>query len=191
MASLTFITGNLSKAEQLSRHLDYPVDYKKLDVHEIQSLNLEEVAIHKAKEAYKIMGSPVLVEDTSLIFNALGSLPGPLIKWFLESLDNEGLAKILNSYDDRTAHAEVCFAYCDENGAQTFSGSIDGTIANEPRGEKGFGWDPVFIPEGYDITWGEMDADQQKETSMRRIALRKLQTYLEAIGFASSQIASK
>jgi non-canonical purine NTP pyrophosphatase (RdgB/HAM1 family) len=179
MKALTFITGNPEKAAQLSRHLAYEVQHKKLDVHEIQSLDLEEVATHKAQEAYKLTNSPVLVEDTSLVFHALGNLPGPLIKWFLTSLGNDGLAHILNSYSDRSATAEVCFALCDENGVKMFKGHIDGTISKEPKGEKGFGWDPVFIPKGYEQTWGEMTINEQKETSMRRIALKELQTYLE------------
>lgn len=179
MKRITFITGNAEKAAQLSRHLEYEVDHKKLDVHEIQSLDLEEVATHKAQEAYKLMGSPVLVEDTALTFKALGSLPGPLIKWFLESLGNDGMAKLLDGYEDRSVVAEVCFALCDENGVKVFNGETEGTVAPEPRGEKGFGWDPIFIPKGYELTWGEMDVDQQKETSMRRIALKKLQSYLE------------
>lgn len=180
MKSLTFITGNPEKAAQLSRHLDYEVEHRKLDVHEIQSLDLEEVAIYKAQEAYKLMGSPVLVEDTSLTFNALGSLPGPLIKWFLTALGNVGLSKILNTYEDRSAIAEVCFALCDESGVKVFKGETEGTVAKEPKGEKGFGWDPIFIPKGSEKTWGEMDAEEQKETSMRRIALQKLQVYLES-----------
>jgi XTP/dITP diphosphohydrolase len=180
MRSLTFITGNTEKAAQLSRHLDYDVDHKKLAVHEIQSLDLEEVATHKAKEAYKLIGSPVLVEDTGLTFRALGSLPGPLIKWFLESLENDGMVKLLDGYDDRAAVAEVCFALCDENGVKVFKGSMEGTIASEPRGKRGFGWDSIYIPKGYEQTWGEMDIDQQKDTSMRRIALKKLQEYLES-----------
>lgn len=181
MNSLTFITSNPEKAEQLRRHLDYELEHKKLDVHEIQSLDLEEVAIHKAQEAYKLMGSPVLVEDTALTFKALGALPGPLIKWFLTSLGNEGLSKILNTYGDRSALAEVCFALCDESGVKVFKGETEGTVAKEPRGEKGFGWDPIFIPKGYGQTWGEMDAEEQKETSMRRTALKKLQVYLESV----------
>ena len=181
MQKLTFITSNPEKAIQLSRHLDYVVDHKKLDIPEIQSLDLEEVATKKAEDAFKIMQSPVLVEDTSLTFRALGSLPGPLIKWFLSSLGNEGLAKVLDVFEDRSAIAEVCFALCDEDGVKIFKGDIEGTIAREPRGEKGFGWDPIFIPRGYERTWGEMDSEEQKMTSMRRIALKKLQEYLESL----------
>ncbi len=177
--TLTFITGNTSKAEQLSRHLAFPVEHKKLDIPEIQSLDLKEIAEHKAGEAYKQLQTPVLVEDTSLVFNALGNLPGPLIKWFLEELDNEGLCRLLDGYQDRSALAKVCFCFYDGNESEIFEGEMKGTIANAPKGERGFGWDPIFIPEGKTKTWGEMDTKEQKETSMRRIALKKLEDYLK------------
>ncbi|MBI3289904.1 hypothetical protein HYZ78_00735 [Candidatus Microgenomates bacterium] len=77
--SLTFVTGNAAKAEQLARHLNFPVKHEKLDLLEIQSLDPTEIIEHKVKEAYKIIKNPVLVEDTSLIFCALGKLPGPLM----------------------------------------------------------------------------------------------------------------
>ncbi len=178
MPQITFITGNPSKAEQLSRHLDHPVAHRKIELTEIQSLDLEEIVRHKVVEAYKHIQSPVLVEDTSLIFNALGRLPGPLIKWFLTELDNEGLCKIINGYDDRTALAEVCFGYFDGKDIKFFEGRMKGKIAESPRGERGFGWDPIFMPDAHTKTWGEMDPEEQKETSMRRIALKKLESHL-------------
>ena len=177
--TLTFITGNASKAEQLARHLEFPVEHKKLDIPEIQSLDLKEVAEHKAKEAYKQIQGPVLVEDTSLVFHALGKLPGPLIKWFLEQLDNEGLCRLLDGYKDRAALAKVCFCFYDGDALRIFEGKMKGSIANSPRGERGFGWDSIFIPEGKTKTWGEMDIEEQKETSMRRIALKELEGYLQ------------
>jgi len=179
MNQIIFITGNAAKAEQVGRHLNHPLTHQKLDLEEIQSLNLEEIIEHKTKEAFKKIHSPVLVEDTSLIFNALGRLPGPLIKWFLTELDNPGLCKILNVYDDRTALAEVCFGFYDGKKLKIFNGEMEGTIAESPRGERGFGWDPIFVPKGHTKTWGEMNIDEQKETSMRRIALNKLEIYLK------------
>jgi non-canonical purine NTP pyrophosphatase (RdgB/HAM1 family) len=178
---LTFITSNPAKAEQLGRHLNYPITHQKLDLQEIQSLNLREIIEYKAKEAYKHVGKTLLVEDTSLTFNALKKLPGTLIKWFLTTLGNDGLCKILNSYEDRTAKAEVCFGLYDGNSLKIFEGSISGSIAANPKGEQGFGWDTIFIPEGYQKTWGEMDVDEQKETSMRKIALVKLEKYLQGV----------
>ena len=180
MIALTFITGNAAKAEQLGRHLEYPVAHKKLDLPEIQSLDLHEIIEHKAKKAFEQIGGTVLVEDTSLPFNALGRLPGPLIKWFLGELDNAGLCKLLDGYQDRTALAECLFGLYDGSTLQVFEGSALGSIASAPKGDQGFGWDPIFIPKDHMKTWGEMDAEEQKETSMRRIALNKLETYLRS-----------
>lgn len=176
---ITFITSNPAKAEQLGRHLNFPLLHKKIDLDEIQSLDLEEIIQHKVKEAYKHVESPVLVEDTSLTFHALGKLPGPLAKWFLQELDNDGLCRLLDTYSDRSATAEVLFCLYDGAESMTFHGSIRGSIAKSPRGDRGFGWDPIFIPEGWEKTWGEMTIDEQKETSMRRIALKKLEEYLK------------
>lgn len=179
---ITFITSNKSKAEQLRLHLDHPIKHKKLSVSEIQSLELEEVVKHKAREAYKQIKSPVLVEDTSLVFYAFGRLPGPLIKWFLEELDNEGLCRILDGYKDRSAIAKVCFGLYAGKALKVFKGEVKGSVAKMPKGERSFGWDPIFIPEGYTKTWGEMDDKEQKQTSMRRIALKQLENYLKEIG---------
>jgi len=175
---LTFITGNPGKAEQLARHLEYPVAHQKLDLPEIQSLDLKEIVEHKAKEAYKQIQKPVLVEDTSLTFSALGKLPGPLIKWFLTELDNIGLCKLLDGYTDRSAYAEVCFGLYNGKELQIFEGGVKGVISESPRGKRGFGWDPIFIPGGSTKTWGEMTPEEQKETSMRRMALKKLEAFL-------------
>ena len=60
-----------------------------------------------------------------------------------------------------------------------FNGDVSGVISNSPRGKNGFGWDPIFIPDGHTNTWGEMDMDQQDKTSMRKIALKKLAVYLQ------------
>lgn len=185
MMPLTFITGNQAKADQLSRYLDFEVRHQKLDIPEIQSLDLEEVAIAKAREAYRQLGTPVLVEDTSLIFTALGTLPGPLVKWFYESLGNDGMTELLSGYPDRSAVAKVCFAFCDERAedapnreVKTFWAEKKGTIAKTTSGKMGFGWDPIFIPEGYTQTWGEMTNEMQDKTSVRKDALEKLQRYL-------------
>lgn len=181
MQNLTFITGNAGKAKYLSNYFHLPVEYVKLDLHEIQSLDLKEVVEDKAKRAFEIIKSPVLVEDVSLVFTVLKQLPGPLIKWFLETLGNEGLCRLLDSLGDRTALAEVEFAICDEKGIHTFRGVMEGTIADSPRGEMGFGWDPVFIPKGYEKTWAEMTDDEKHMTSIRRIALDKMHEFLKQV----------
>lgn len=180
MKSLTFITGNAGKADQLSRYLNFAVAHAKLDIEEIQSLDLEKVATEKAKAAYAILGTPVLVEDTALSFEALGRLPSTLVKWFFEEVGNDGIANLLSEKQNRNAIAETCFALCDESGVHLFKGARKGTVSPSPRGLNGFGWNAIFIPEGESLTWAEMDNDQQSKTSMRRLAIEKLQVHLEA-----------
>lgn len=176
---LTFITGNAGKAKYLSDYFHLPVDYIKLDLHEIQSLDLTEVVEDKARRAFEIVQSPVIVEDVSLTFTALKALPGPFVKWFLDTLGNEGLCRLLDGANDRGALAEVEFAICDGEKVHTFGGSIEGAIAETPRGEMGFGWDPIFIPKGHSKTWAEMSDDEKHETSMRKPALEELALFLK------------
>jgi len=176
---LVFITGNEGKAKYLKDFLGIPVEHMSIDLSEIQSLSLREVVEDKANRAFEIVGRPVLVEDVSLTFKAMGKLPGPLVKWFLDSLKNEGLCRLLDQYQDRSAVAEVMFAYCSEEGTHVFQGSVKGSISKEPRGGGGFGWDAIFIPEGYEDTWGEMSAVEKHATSMRRFALDELKNFLE------------
>ncbi|MBP6882462.1 MAG: non-canonical purine NTP pyrophosphatase [Candidatus Levybacteria bacterium] len=179
VGSITFITGNQAKVEWLRRHITTPVDHQKLDIPEIQSLELKEVVKYKAEEAFRQLQLPLLVEDTSLRFTALGRLPGPLIKWFLDELGTEGLCKLLDSYDDRTAVAEVVYGLHTGQEVVLFGATVHGRIANSPRGANGFGWDNAFIPEGSEKTWGEMNQEEQNNTSLRETAIIKLNAFLD------------
>jgi inosine triphosphate pyrophosphatase len=73
----------------------------------------EEIIRRKCKEAVNLMNDPVLVEDTSLCYNALQGLPGPYIKWFLDRLKPEGLYKLITPYEDKSAYALCIFGYCE------------------------------------------------------------------------------
>jgi len=178
MKKIVFITSHPKKAEEISWHLGHPVTHHKLDLPEIQSLDPHEVVRVKAEEAYRRLRCPVLVEDYSLRFEALGTLPGPLIKWFLQELQVEGICRLLDNYDSRTAYALDLFAYCDEDGLHIFDGIMKGTIASSIRGKTGYGTDSIFIPDGQDKTWGEMNKDEQINYSLRRIGLKKLEEFL-------------
>lgn len=180
MKEIYYITSHPQKAEQISWHLDYPIKHQNVDVPEIQSLDVVEIATHKAKEAFKLVQKSVLVEDISFKFSGLGNLPGPLVKWFLKALGVEGIVKLVKSTGDMKVEGEVVFALYDGEEVYTFAGGISGTIAEEPRGDHGFGIDSIFIPEGYSKTWGEMNEEEQIETSMRRIALKKLEEFLKS-----------
>jgi inosine triphosphate pyrophosphatase len=176
---ITFITGNPGKAEWLAKHLKHKVAHQKLELLEIQSLDLEEIIEHKTKEAYAKLKRPVMVEDASLIFNAMGRLPGTFIKFFLEELGNEGLCRLLDGFNDRSAIAEVCYGIYDGKNLVKFKRSKIGSIAKSPRGTKGMGFDPFFIPEGQTKTWGEMEDDEIENNSLRIPLYRKMEKFLK------------
>src|SRR6056297_408428 len=178
MKKVVYITGNPHKAEYFTKIMGIDIPRQDIDVEEVQSLNLIEIVEHKAKEAFSIAKKPVIVEDTSLTFHALGRLPGPLIKWFLDELGAEGLCKILNSYDDRKATASSAIAYYDGSLLEIFERELLGSIAAEPYGEDGFGWNKVFMPEGADCTLAEMDEATFKKYYHKVKAFDELKKFL-------------
>jgi inosine triphosphate pyrophosphatase len=178
---ITFVTGNMKKLEELKAILgdSFQLDNAKIDLPELQG-EPDEVAIEKAKLAAKEINGAVIIEDTSLCFNALGGLPGVYIKWFFEKIGNEGLYKMLEGFEDKTAYAQCIFTYCAGPDSEpiTFVGRTNGKIV-KPRGPEGFGWDPVFEPEGYDQTFAELDKEVKNKISHRYKSLMKVKSYFE------------
>jgi inosine triphosphate pyrophosphatase len=161
-----YITGNQNKADYLARVLELPLEHLKLDLDEIQSSDPVTVVTHKVKQAYERIKKPVLVEDTSLCFNALDGLPGPFIKFFVEAKNGfEVLCRMLDGFDDRSAYATAIYGYYDGQKIRIFTGRLDGTIADHPRGNGGYGWDTIFEPKGYDgLTRAELSKKQDLES---------------------------
>lgn len=161
-----FITGNQNKADYLAKMLGVQLEHRKVDLDEIQSIHLEDVVRHKALQAYEIIGKPVLVEDVALSFTALGGLPGPFVKFFVETPGGlENMCRMLDGFTDRSARAECVFGYYDGAQLALLRGGLDGVIADQPRGDNGFGWDKIFQPEGYgDQTRAELSLDDDEVT---------------------------
>jgi non-canonical purine NTP pyrophosphatase (RdgB/HAM1 family) len=178
--SLTYVTSNPGKAELLSHSLRFPVLHTTMDLIEIQSLDIATIIEYKAKEAFQQVLSPVLVEDSSLQFAAWRKLPGPFIKWFLAELGPDGLCRLLDGTPERSALASIHFGLYDGQAFHAFAGAREGSIALTPRGSHGFGWDSIFIPSGSHKTWAEMTEEEGQATSIRTIALNKLEAYLSS-----------
>jgi inosine triphosphate pyrophosphatase len=180
---ITFVTGNMKKLEELKAILGngfpFELDNAKIDLPELQG-EPEEVAIEKAKLAAKEINGPILIEDTSLCFNALGGLPGVYIKWFFEKVGNEGLYKMLEGFEDKSGYAQCIFTFCAGPGSVpiTFVGRTPGKIV-KPRGPEGFGWDPVFEPDEHDKTFAELDKEVKNKISHRFNSLMKVKNYFE------------
>lgn len=183
--TLTFITSNKKKLEEVIHILGVNFPYKiqalDLDLPELQGES-EYIVSEKCRLASLKVDGPVLVEDTSLCFNALGGMPGPYIKWFQDKIGLEGLNNLLMAYTDKRAVAKCIFAY--KNGKSEpihiFTGKINGNIV-ESRGELKFGWDPIFLPDGYSQTFAEMDSETKNEISHRYKALQLVKEFLQRL----------
>ncbi|XP_066951341.1 inosine triphosphate pyrophosphatase [Macrobrachium rosenbergii] len=179
---LVFVTGNAKKLEEvvaiLGDSFPFRVVSQKIDLPEYQG-EADEISRLKCQAAAELIKAPVIVEDTCLGFKALGGLPGPYIKWFLEKLGPDGLHKMLAGFEDKSAEAVCTFAYSSgrpEDEVLLFHGRTRGTIV-EPRGEHKFGWDPCFQPKGYTQTYGELERDVKNKISHRYKALNALREY--------------
>lgn len=178
MENITFITGNQNKADYLAKYLGHPVDHVKLNLDELQSLDLKEIVEHKVKQAYEKIKKPVIVEDVSLEFLALGRLPGTFIKFFVDEMSFETICSLLDG-KDRKAIARCVFGYFDGLNLELFEGSLNGEIATTPAGENGFGWDKIFIPEGYAVTRASLGEEDDRKTYMQIKPFEKLKKFLE------------
>ena len=165
-----FITGNQDKADYLSRTLGIALEHQKVELDEIQSPDPRAVVEHKVRQAYRLLNKPVLVEDTSLSFVALGGLPGTFVKFFVDAENGlENMCRMLDGFEDRSAYASATYGYFDGRKARFFAGRLDGVIADHPRGTGGYGWDKIFIPNGYGgLTRAELSGEDDVE-SYRRI----------------------
>lgn len=179
MIKLYFATNNKHKLVEAQNILvKYsvalePVNIKKI---EVQSESLEDIAKYAAVEAYKIVKKPVVVEDSGLFIDALNGFPGPYSSYVYKTIGLEGILKLLNGVSNREARfiAVVALALSEEE-VYIFKGVTEGVIANDIRGDKGFGFDPIFIPrEGDGRTFGEMSVDEKSALSHRGRAFDSL-----------------
>lgn len=176
----TLVTGNRNKLLEAERILGSPVDAYELELPEIQSLDLHEVLRGKGEEAWRRLGRPVVVEETGLYLDAFGGFPGPLVKWMLEAMGAEGIARAVDALGDRRATAHCALLYRDGETEVVADGKTSGHLVQEPRGAEGFGWDPVFVPEEHEKTYAELPPRRKDEIGHRGRAWRRLQDLLKA-----------
>lgn len=178
---LKFITGNANKFEEVRTVLGgVPLEQVSIDLPEIQSLDAREVIRQKLLAAQRYERGEYIVEDTSLYLSCLNyQLPGPFIKWFEKGITNDGIVRLAGKMGDDKARAAVIIGYIDAAGdIAFFEGALEGKIV-PPRGDKDFGWGPIFQPDGSAKTFGEIERDEKHAISMRGIAARKLKEFLK------------
>ncbi|CCQ33658.1 HAM1 protein [Halorhabdus tiamatea SARL4B] len=178
---LRFVTGNDGKVREARAALDDDVTQFTYDYPEIQSPDLGAIAAHGAREAYREVGAPVMVEDSGLFVDAFAGFPGPYSAYVEDTLGIERVWRLTEPEDDHAAAFRSVIAYCDGSGFASapavrdgeppvaiFEGRVEGTIV-APRGDGGFGYDPIF--EYDDRTFAEMDPEEKNEHSHRGRAI--------------------
>jgi non-canonical purine NTP pyrophosphatase (RdgB/HAM1 family) len=173
MNSPVFVTGRAEKVLEAER-LGFRFERVNLDLAEPQALDPGEIVESKARDAYARLARPVVVEDTGLAIRAWNGFPGALVKWLERSAGLETMARMLDRFPDRSAIATCAVAYFDGRRVVQGRGEIRGAIADGPRGDGGFGWDALFIPEGSDRTFAEMSGEEKGLVSHRARAWEAL-----------------
>ncbi len=176
---LYFITGNKNKFEEVGAVIP-EIEQLDIDLPEIQELDAEEVVKAKLLEAFKHHDGEFIVEDTSVHIKALNGFPGPLVKWFTQALTHDGIVELVEKLGDSSCDMKTIIGYArNPEDIHFFEGVMSGKIVRRRDGGMGtFGWDPIFIPDGYTKTFAEMGREEKNQISYRRIAAEKLKHFL-------------
>lgn len=177
---IRFVTKNEYKAKEVKNILnsdDISIIHVKQTIHEIQTEDINEIVKDKILKAFNQIGRNVFVEHTGLYIESLQDFPGGLTQVFWDKLGADRFSKLLGGLENTSLTAKTVIAYCDAKKIYTFEGSIKGNISPEPKGDRAFQWDCIFIPDGYSKTFAEL-GEEKNEISMRRLALEKFRKFL-------------
>ena len=186
---LYFATNNIHKLKEVQEVVGDSFQIESMrslgineDIPEDQQ-TLEGNALQKARFLYDRTGESCFADDTGLEVDALNGAPGVYSARYAgeakTSLDNMALLlKNMSGIQNRKARFRTVIALILDGKEYLFEGVVNGTIAEEPRGTAGFGYDPLFVPDGYSTTFAEMDSEAKNAISHRGRAVEKLAAFL-------------
>lgn len=186
---LYFATNNIHKLKEVQEVVgdSFQIEsMRSLDINEDipeDQQTLEGNALQKARFLYDRTGESCFADDTGLEVDALNGAPGVYSARYAgeakNSLDNMALLlKNMSGIQNRKARFRTVIALILDGKEYLFEGVVNGTIAEEPRGKAGFGYDPLFVPDGYSTTFAEMDSEAKNAISHRGRAVEKLAVFL-------------
>jgi XTP/dITP diphosphohydrolase len=170
MKSLHFASNNYNKYVEIQSVLQkYSINvyFSRMILTEIQSDFLVEIATEKSRSAFEKILMPIIVEDDGLFIDELDGFPGQYSSYAFKTIGNDGIIKLLINSKTRIAYFKSVFVFYDGNILRSFVGETKGKIAHRPTG-KGWGYDPMFIPDGIDITFGQLHQENRKEEFSHR-----------------------
>jgi len=176
-----FITGNKSKfkeAKILLGNLNIDLVQKDLGLNEIKTLDQETVVLEKARQAFKKLKKPVLVDDTAIYFENYRNFPGTYTKTLFQSIGFEGVERLLKGVNKK-AYFKTLICYKDNNVTKVFSGTWKGKIVNQISKMFNPDWqyNSVFIPAGFKKPLSEIPLEERAKNSHRKKALDSLKKY--------------
>jgi XTP/dITP diphosphohydrolase len=174
LLQVTFASTNQNKYREVQSILSahgIAVDFAQTELVEIQSDSLAEIAKEKARSAFAKIGRPVIVEDDGLFIDALNGFPGQYSSHAFKTIGNAGILKLLAGSASRSASFRSLIAFYDGKNLSISEGRVDGRISGAIT-EGGWGYDPIFVPAGTSLTFGEL-GDKKNEYSHRKRALEK------------------
>lgn len=155
---LRFVTSNKHKFEEfqtVAARFGLEIELAKMTYIEVQSDNLEEIAVESARYCADRLGKGFFIEDAGLFVDSLGGFPGPYSSYVYSTLGNGGILDLLGDKSDRSAYFLSVICYYDGE-FHIYKGKVKGKICLAARGMTGFGFDPIFIPVGHRSTFAEM-----------------------------------
>ena len=174
--SLVLVTQNQHKLKELRPlFMKYNVEFDttSLEKHEIRSENIEEIAREAAKVAFETLQKPVVVDDTGFFVDALNGFPGSYAGIVLKFIGFEGILQLMVHNEDRASDFKTAVGYYDGQHLESFVGAMSGSITRESAGVGGFGYDPIFIPDGFTKTYAELTFDEKISISHRTKAFEE------------------
>ena len=174
---LTIVTSNANKALEVAAFFGgaLEVTHISLDIPEHRSDDVGEIAKGKAQYAYEHLHTPLIVDDTGFSIDALNGFPGPYAAYILHTIGNTGILKLMDCVKNRGAHFTTAIAFADESDIHVFTGTIHGKVISTPRGNNGFGYDPIVDINGR--TLAEMSLEEKSVISHRALALSKFREW--------------
>lgn len=178
--NIRFLTGNKHKireAQNILKEHDITVIPFSEKIEELQTADTEKLVKDKVLKAFKKIGRPIFVEHTGLYLEYINNLPGGLTQMFWDSLEADKFSELFGNSSNTKAVAKTMIGYCDGKKVHYFQGEIEGKISSNPKGNRNFQWDCVFIPDGYNKTFSELE-EIKNEISMRKKALDDFANFL-------------
>ena len=184
--NINLVTSNSGKVEELSSILEpfgHSASQLNVECPEIQTSSLEDVVDFGLDWlASKNVQTPLIIDDAGVFVEALKNFPGVYSRYVYDTIGLSGILRQMEGVENRAATFRcVLGLILDDGSKHKFVGECKGNLIHEMKGTGGFGYDPIFVPEGYDKTFLELSSEDKNKVSHRGSAMKKLINFLSEL----------